>query len=138
MLRGRRRGRPHPAPPLLAPVSPPPDIDVEAWERTLDAIEERRPGATPALPHFGVAEDPELHLAELRSALRTWAERARRGSEEEFVARGRGGRARGGRSPRLPQLFQQAGPFWQSYAGLRRYWDKKEGDCSRVIGYGVT
>ena len=27
----------------LAPVSPPPDIDVEAWESTLDAIEERRP-----------------------------------------------------------------------------------------------
>ena len=23
------------------------------------------------------------------------------------------------------ELFEQAGPFWQSYAGLRRYWDKK-------------
>jgi hypothetical protein len=23
-------------------------------------------------------------------------------------------------------LFQQAGPFWQSYAGLKRYWDKKK------------
>jgi len=23
------------------------------------------------------------------------------------------------------ELFQQAGPLWQSYAGLRRYWDKK-------------
>src|ERR687898_1929162 len=37
----------------LAPVSPPPDIDVEAWETTLDAIEERRP-ARLLLPHFGV------------------------------------------------------------------------------------
>ena len=27
--------------------------------------------------------------------------------------------------PDTAKLFQQAGPFWQSYAGLRRYWDKK-------------
>ena len=108
----------------IAPVAPPPDIDVEAWERTLDAIEERRPERL-LLAHFGAAEDPTYHLGELRSALRTWAERAREGSEEEFVAAAEAD-VRAAADQATADLFQQAGPFWQSYAGLRRYWDKKE------------
>jgi glyoxylase-like metal-dependent hydrolase (beta-lactamase superfamily II) len=108
----------------VAPVAPPPDIDVEAWERTLGAIEERRPERL-LLGHFGIADDPPVHLAELRSALRTWAERARHGSEEEFV-RAAEAEVAAAADPATAELFQQAGPFWQSYAGLRRYWDKKE------------
>jgi glyoxylase-like metal-dependent hydrolase (beta-lactamase superfamily II) len=107
----------------LAPVSPPPDIDVEAWESTLDAIEERRP-ARLLLPHFGVAEDPERHLADMRLALRTWAERARESSEEEFV-RAAEEELLAEADPETAAVVQQAGPFWQSYAGLRRYWDKR-------------
>ena len=107
----------------VAPVAPPPDIDVEAWERTLDAIAERRPERL-LLAHFGVAEDPEFHLAELRTALRTWAERAREGSEEEFI-RAAEAEVRAAADQATAELFEQAGPFWQSYAGLRRYWDKK-------------
>jgi glyoxylase-like metal-dependent hydrolase (beta-lactamase superfamily II) len=108
----------------VAPVAPPPDIDVEAWERTLGAIEERRPERL-LLGHFGIADDPPRHLAELRSALRTWAERARDGSEEDFV-RAAEAEVAAAADPATAELFQQAGPFWQSYAGLRRYWDKKE------------
>ena len=108
----------------IAPVAPPPDIDVEAWERTLDAIEERRPERF-LLAHFGAADDPAYHLEELRTALRTWAERAREGSEEEFVAAAEAD-IRAAADKATADLFQQAGPFWQSYAGLRRYWDKKE------------
>ena len=107
----------------VAPVAPPPDIDVEAWERTLDAIAERRPERL-LLAHFGVAEDPEFHLLELRAALRTWAERAREGSEEEFVAAAEAD-VRAAADRATAELFEQAGPFWQSYAGLRRYWEKK-------------
>ena len=107
----------------VAPVAPPPDIDVEAWERTLDAIAERRPERL-LLAHFGVAEDPEFHLLELRAALRTWAERAREGSEEEFVTAAEAD-VRAAADRATAELFEQAGPFWQSYAGLRRYWEKK-------------
>lgn len=107
----------------VAPVAPPPDIDVEAWERSIDAIEERRPGRL-LLAHFGIADDPDFHLAELRSALRIWAERARDGSEEEFVAAAEAD-VRAVADAATAELFQQAGPLWQSYAGLRRYWDKK-------------
>jgi glyoxylase-like metal-dependent hydrolase (beta-lactamase superfamily II) len=107
----------------VAPVAPPPDIDVEAWERTIGAIEGRRP-ARLALGHFGVADDPGRHLAELRTALRSWAERARDLPEEEFVAAAEA-EVEAAADRATAALFQQAGPFWQSYAGLRRYWDKK-------------
>ena len=108
----------------VAPVAPPPDIDVDAWERTLDAIEERGPERL-LLAHFGVADDPAFHLAQLRATLRTWAARAREGSEEDFV-RAAEAEVDAAADPATAALFQQAGPFWQSYAGLRRYWDKKE------------
>jgi glyoxylase-like metal-dependent hydrolase (beta-lactamase superfamily II) len=107
----------------VAPVAPPPDVDIEAWEQTIDAIEERQPPQL-LLGHFGIVDDPAAHLVELRAGLRTWAERARDGSEEEFV---RAAEAEVAATADLDtaELFQQAGPFWQSYAGLRRYWEKK-------------
>jgi hypothetical protein len=71
-----------------------------------------------------VAEDPERHLADMRLALRTWAERARESSEEEFV-RAAEEELLAEADPETAAVVQQAGPFWQSYAGLRRYWDKR-------------
>jgi glyoxylase-like metal-dependent hydrolase (beta-lactamase superfamily II) len=108
---------------FVAPVAPPPDIDVEAWERTIDAIAGRRPERL-CLPHFGVVEDPAEHLERLRAALRAWAERARTGAVDEFV-RAAEDDLRADGDPATAILFQQAGPFAQSYAGLRRYWDKR-------------
>ena len=72
--------------PYVAPVAPPPDIDLEAWGRTLDAVEARRPERL-CLPHFGVVGDPADHIREMRARLRVWSERVRDGAtEEEFVA----------------------------------------------------
>jgi glyoxylase-like metal-dependent hydrolase (beta-lactamase superfamily II) len=109
--------------PYVAPVAPPPDIDLEAWERSLDEIEAREP-ARLCLPHFGVVEDVGEHLARMRLHLREWAERVRDGaSEEEFVAAAEAElTAAGGGSA---AAYTQAGPFWQSYQGLKRYWDKR-------------
>ena len=109
---------------FLAPVAPPPDIDVEAWERTLDAMDERRPTRL-CLPHFGVVTEPGRHLAEMRERLRTWAERVRDGASEEEFVRAAEEELRAGADPETAEAYQQAGPFWQSYAGLRRYWDKR-------------
>ena len=39
-----------------------------------------------------------------------------RAAQEELLAEA---------DPETAAVFQQAGPFWQSYAGLRRYWDKR-------------
>jgi glyoxylase-like metal-dependent hydrolase (beta-lactamase superfamily II) len=102
----------------VQPVSPPPDIDLEAWRRSLDEIERREPNAL-ALIHFGIVTDPAVHLERLRSELDTWSERVRSGmSEEEFVA----------------AIFDDVGPdakryssvftFAMSHQGLARYWAK--------------
>jgi glyoxylase-like metal-dependent hydrolase (beta-lactamase superfamily II) len=104
---------------FVLPPTPPPEVDLEAWERTLDEIESRRPQRL-ALIHFGVADDVERHLGELRRRLREWAERVRDGaSEEEFAALAAAdlGADRA--------AYEQAMPFWQSYAGLKRYWQKR-------------
>jgi glyoxylase-like metal-dependent hydrolase (beta-lactamase superfamily II) len=106
------------------PPTPPPDIDVEAWQRTLDEIERRAPDRL-ALVHFGVAEDPGRHLAELRLELLDWAEFVLGGAtEEEFVAYARTELADSGDDV---SLYDAAMPFWQSYRGLKRWADKRVG-----------
>ena len=104
---------------FVLPPTPPPELDLEAWDQTLDAISARNPERL-ALIHFGVADDVERHLDELRARLREWAERVRDGaSEEEFAAA-----AARDLGPDRP-AYEQAMPFWQSYAGLDRYWRKR-------------
>ena len=104
----------------VLPPTPPPDVDLDGWERTLGEIERRRPERL-ALIHFGLADDVERHLAELRERLATWAGRVERGaSEEEFVAA-----AKADLPPPEAEAYDRAMPFWQSYAGLARYWEKQ-------------
>jgi glyoxylase-like metal-dependent hydrolase (beta-lactamase superfamily II) len=104
---------------FVLPPTPPPEVDLEAWERTLDEIEARRPDRL-ALIHFGVADDVERHLGELRGRLREWADRVRDGaSEDEFEA------AAAADLGADCEAYEQAMPFWQSYAGLKRYWEKR-------------
>jgi glyoxylase-like metal-dependent hydrolase (beta-lactamase superfamily II) len=103
---------------FVLPPTPPPEVDLEAWARTLDELEARRPVRL-ALIHFGVAEDVERHLRDLRARLREWAERVRDGaSEGEF------GEAAAADLGADRDAYEQAMPFWQSYAGLKRYWEK--------------
>jgi glyoxylase-like metal-dependent hydrolase (beta-lactamase superfamily II) len=104
---------------FVLPPTPPPEVDLEAWASTLDAILERTPQRL-ALIHFGVAEDTQRHLQELRERLERWSERVRDGAtEEEFeeLAAADLGNDR--------MAYEQAMPFWQSYAGLKRYWEKR-------------
>lgn len=108
----------------IAPVAPPPDIDVEAWERTLDAVTNRRP-ARLCLPHFGVVEDVAAHVSEMRRRLHVWADRVGSGVGEDEFVRAAEAELREEADPDSAEAYQQAGPFWQSYAGLRRYWDKR-------------
>jgi glyoxylase-like metal-dependent hydrolase (beta-lactamase superfamily II) len=103
----------------VQPVSPPPDIDLEAWHRSIDEIERRRPERL-ALIHFDVATDVSEHLARMRTELDLWAGRVRDGmSEDEFVAAAAADA--GDDAERYSAVFS----FAMSYAGLRRYWDKR-------------
>jgi glyoxylase-like metal-dependent hydrolase (beta-lactamase superfamily II) len=109
---------------LIAPVCPPPDVDLEAWSRSLDAVSERTP-ARLCLPHFGVVDDPEPHLEETSRRLGVWAERVRSGATEEEFVRAAEQELAEATDPETASAYTQAGPLWQSYAGLVRYWTKK-------------
>jgi glyoxylase-like metal-dependent hydrolase (beta-lactamase superfamily II) len=105
----------------VAPPTPPPEFDLEAWERTLDEIERRDP-ARLALIHFGVVDDPRPHLAQLRERLRAWTACVRGGAEErEFLERAESEREQ---ISRHADISEKAMPLWQCYAGIRRYVDK--------------
>jgi glyoxylase-like metal-dependent hydrolase (beta-lactamase superfamily II) len=107
------RIQPHRA---VLPPTPPPEFDLEAWLRTIDELERRGP-ARLALVHFGVADDVTRHLDELRRRLREWVS-LEGATEEEFSQTvGRG----------LDDAYERAMPFWQSYAGLARYWERRSG-----------
>jgi glyoxylase-like metal-dependent hydrolase (beta-lactamase superfamily II) len=106
----------------VLPPTPPPEFDREAWLATLEEIERRGPERL-ALIHFGVADDPDRHLAELRARLEDWVALVESGvTEQEF---GTAARASVVKSGSDADAYERAMPFWQSYAGLKRYWDKR-------------
>lgn len=103
----------------VLPVSPPPDIDVEAWHATTAAIRARAPDRL-ALIHFGVHRDVDPHLDRFDAELDRWAERVRSGVDQDaFVD---AGRADAGDAA---DEYDRVAPFWQSWLGLRRYWDTR-------------
>ncbi len=107
---------------FVLPPTPPPEVDVEAWETTLDEIERRAPERL-ALIHFGVADDVSRHLTELRLILLDWAESVEGGaSEEEFVDYALAELHDSGEDV---DAYAQAMPFWQSYRGLARWAEKR-------------
>ena len=107
---------------VVAPT-PPPEIDLEAWQQTLSATERRAP-ARLALTHFGVFEDVLDHIARLRETLHEWAERVAHGMDEEtFVAAARADCAAS--DPDEIEAYSRPAPYWQCYQGLERYWRKR-------------
>jgi glyoxylase-like metal-dependent hydrolase (beta-lactamase superfamily II) len=58
--------------PFAVPLAPPPDIDLEIWSASLDAIAARAPSRL-FLTHFGYSDNPAAHLAEYRRNLQRWS-----------------------------------------------------------------
>jgi len=107
---------------VFAPT-PPPEIDLDAWERTLDEIERRSPRRL-ALVHFGVFDDVEHHLDLLRATMRSWADRVGHGMDEAtFVAAARADVVAS--DPDEADAYDRAAPYWHCYLGLERYWRKR-------------
>jgi glyoxylase-like metal-dependent hydrolase (beta-lactamase superfamily II) len=107
----------------VLPVSPPPDVDVEGWFRTFEEIERRRPERL-ALIHFGVANSPSEHLAIARAELAKWSERCERGLDEEAWVAAAWDDLEAAVGDEA-EVWVRAAPLWQSYAGMKRYWDKR-------------
>ena len=62
---------------FLLPATPPPDIDVEIWKQSLDAIASLGPELL-FLTHFGFIEDPAEHIRLYEAKLEEWAELTRK------------------------------------------------------------
>jgi glyoxylase-like metal-dependent hydrolase (beta-lactamase superfamily II) len=117
LLAGDAAGVRMPGASYVLPVSPPPDVDVEAWHATADAIRSREPERL-ALIHFGVHEDPTAHLDRMELELDRWAARVRGGmAQDEFVT---AAQADAGEDA---DLYDRVAPFWQSWQGMKRYLD---------------
>jgi glyoxylase-like metal-dependent hydrolase (beta-lactamase superfamily II) len=111
----------------LLPPTPPPDIDVEAWHRSIDLVAGWEPSAL-AITHFGTfADDVADHLARLHEELDRWAAVARDHDEAGFEREIRAALA--GTSEEAGYL--KAMPPETLYGGLARYWQKRDTAGSR-------
>jgi glyoxylase-like metal-dependent hydrolase (beta-lactamase superfamily II) len=108
---------------FVLPPLPPPEVDLEAWEQTLDETERRAPTRL-ALVHFGVFDDVQGHLGRLRDAIHRWSEWVGHGMDEPtFCAAAHADVAAS--SPDEADLYAAIVPFWHCYRGLERYWRKR-------------
>jgi glyoxylase-like metal-dependent hydrolase (beta-lactamase superfamily II) len=116
----------------MRPATPPPDIDLQGWERTWQQIETLDP-AWLLLTHFGAYNDPRRHIAELRDRTERWSAVVRAGlasgadeaaqiqalqvvADVEMAAQvDTANRADYGRAAAVDQCWQ----------GLARYWRKR-------------
>jgi glyoxylase-like metal-dependent hydrolase (beta-lactamase superfamily II) len=108
---------------VVAPT-PPPDIDLEAWERTLDALAERAPQRL-HLTHFGVAEPAGEAIERTRAALRAAGDRSRALDSDAFVTATQRDLADAGAG--IAERIEQTAPVELCWLGLERYWKKRSG-----------
>lgn len=118
---------------LIAPT-PPPDIDIEAWQESLNTIEAWQPVSL-FLTHFGPVTPARAHLARIRATVAAAAEAAREllksGGTDEELSKRFAEQMRKDVRRELPEhearAAELAAPFDQLWGGLSRYWSKKSG-----------
>jgi glyoxylase-like metal-dependent hydrolase (beta-lactamase superfamily II) len=117
----------------VMPPCPPPDIDVEAWQASLNLLRNLEAEAL-YLTHYGLVGEKHRHLDVLEKRLLDWATWMRPNAEQglapetlvpafqeyvknQLIAEGVG-------EAGLAQ-YEAANPSFMSVAGLMRYWTKK-------------
>jgi len=104
---------------FVMPPTPPPDIDLELWEDSIDRILDWEP-ASLGLTHFGEVDDPEAHFEVVRRRLREQGELARELEPDQFERRIRQS-IRETTDPDAAAALLQAVPPGQQWAGLDRF-----------------
>jgi glyoxylase-like metal-dependent hydrolase (beta-lactamase superfamily II) len=116
---------------LIAPT-PPPDIDIEAWQESINIIDAWQPVSL-FLTHFGEVTPARAHLARFRTTITTAAETAREmlktpGTDQQLAHRFAEHMRRDVRkslSETEARAAELAAPFDQLWLGLARYWKLK-------------
>lgn len=109
----------------IMPPTPPPDIDLDLWRSSLDTIAAWEPRRL-AITHFGMYDDPEAHIAELREALDRLGGWSRDHDAATFEREVRAWITERVGPERAAAYFQGMPPD-ALYPGLARYWSRQEG-----------
>lgn len=118
---------------FVLPVTPPPDIDLEAWQVTHTSIRAWQPAAL-FITHFGAYTDAARHLDEHEARLAEWTVRVR---ESLVDGRSDAERAAGFAAQVESELLARVGPdgarrymhagIAESWVGLARHLRKRAG-----------
>jgi len=124
-----------PADVTIAPT-PPPDIDVEAWDRSLDRIAGWRPTSL-GLTHFGGIDAVDEQLAAVRASLHELAELSK-GADPATVTAAVRERVDATGDALLRAAYTAAVPPEHIQQGLERYWRKRaEREAAAADASGV-
>ncbi|CAB4862321.1 unannotated protein [freshwater metagenome] len=110
---------------VLLPPTPPPDIDLELWQSSLDAIEGWGPSAL-ALTHFGTFADVDAHLARLREGIEVFGRLSRERDPGRFEE-GASAWLKVSTDPDAVDRVLAEFPLAGQYVGLERYWAVRAG-----------
>ncbi|MFQ5855434.1 MAG: MBL fold metallo-hydrolase [Anaerolineae bacterium] len=121
-----------PGMPYVRPATPPPEVDLEAWQDTLDALHAIEPSRL-LLTHYGSGLDPAEHIEDFRARLLRWAETVHQGladGEDESAQIAQLGALAheelgSDAESDVHVSYQLATPIEQSWQGLARYWRKR-------------
>jgi glyoxylase-like metal-dependent hydrolase (beta-lactamase superfamily II) len=117
----------------VRPPTPPPEIDVEAWVRSIGNIRKIEP-ATLHPTHFGSYDDVDRHLSELEQRLQDWLlfveGRADEGASreeisEELKMKGDAEMLAEGAPPEESERYDLAGNYEMLTAGILRYVERR-------------
>jgi glyoxylase-like metal-dependent hydrolase (beta-lactamase superfamily II) len=117
----------------VRPPTPPPEIDVEAWVRSIGNIRKIDP-ATLHPTHFGSYDDVDRHLSELEQRLQDWLlfveGRADEGASreeisEELKMKGDAEMLAEGAPPEESERYDLAGNYEMLTAGILRYVERR-------------
>ncbi len=108
----------------ILPPTPPPDIDLELWQESIARLRAWNPEQL-AITHFGTFDDVGPHLDRISRGLEIVAERARTMTLEQYTAAANADVAAAG-DPETITAYTVGAPPDQTYAGLVRYWSKRD------------
>ncbi len=120
----------------VRPPTPPPEIDVDAWQRSIEKVRNLDPRSI-RLTHFGEYEDVERHLGELEQRLQEWLlfvesrlddGQSREEITDELATKGDAEILAEGGGSKEPDRYQLAGNYEMLVAGLARHVEKRRGE----------
>jgi glyoxylase-like metal-dependent hydrolase (beta-lactamase superfamily II) len=108
----------------LIPPTPAPDVDLEAWHASLRTVAGWDP-ARVVVTHFGTFEDVGAHLEEVHAALDHWGALGREVDDAAYQKAVIEAMRRTP-DPEAIDSYLQASPPGILWAGLHRYWTRRE------------